>query len=206
MNRILSALLLLCFSVFLSDSLSAQNKELSAITEDICDCLEGKDLDRLSEDESFTVFEECMGIGMLTNLGKLEKAYGKDFLDDDAALEQFGEEVVFDMLATCPLVASQVLAVAANSDEFEIYCPSQDISVLEGTVTASGVDGVAFIRVISEGVSYDLVIHSYFDGASDLIRKDIAGSKVAVKVIENRVYNPELGAFEERWEIVGINE
>lgn len=189
-------LFLSLFSVLQFANAQTEDKDtlLNTISLETCECVEKKGLDYTSNNT--TKLELEFGLCIMESYGRHKKKAEKLLnvsLNDEASLEQFGEDIAFKMIDNCPDV---IMALAGNyaAEEFEEV---KDDLTLEGEFVS--IESLQFNMVEIKGDNnrtQKLIWLQYFEGQELLSNtKKLKGKNLEVIYLQKELYDPKINEY-----------
>lgn len=198
---------IICF-ILCSVNIFAQDA-LDAIAQETCDCLEGKDLSNMSQEDSSVEVGMCMMSSLSTRQDKITEL-GID-ITDQSSMEKFGEKIGMKMAVKCPKVLMGMGMMRSETTTTTttktMTSTSEKAQVMTGKVKA--IEGDEFSVVVIEdetGRSQKFLWLRYFAGSEKLMEnpKSVIGKSVKVKFSNIEVYSPKAKEYFNRKELKGI--
>ena len=122
---------LLLFGLFFI-SAQAQDKEqlLTNITNEVCDCLEKADKDRLDEN-AMQVLTNCVQISFSKNVDDVIEIYGTEAIESAKVGEEIGLEVGTRLLENCKYYSDYLNGVADNIEIVNVDYTDEQLTLID---------------------------------------------------------------------------
>ena len=162
MRKITFTLLLLVVSI------TANSQDLlDKVTKEVCSCIDSKKdkLGDLSSDKLKTQLGLCILSSYSTNEKQIKAKYG-DIMNDEKAMDKFGEDIGVKMVSVCPETL-MAIAGAAGDEKAEPPVVEEEKLSVEGKITE--IKNEQFTSVVIKDKNsrvYTFLVLDYFDTAS----------------------------------------
>ena len=172
---------------------------LEKITSEVCTCIENKkaNLQKLSDTELKMQLGFCILESYNANEKEVNARYGK-IMDDEKAMEKFGEEIGLKMATVCPETLMAVAGKMIEVEEKEVpKLASTEALSIEGTVTEIKNEQFATIVLKDKNARmYNFLILDYFETASLFTNNEVKPKdKIKVSYKEVELYDTKLKEF-----------
>ena len=183
---------------------------LDILAEDACDCISKKDTDKMSMEDLQMQLSMCLMESVGNNQEAFQKQYGDFNPSDQAAMQEFGQQVGMKMVTKCPQVMMKV-AGSAQAPPPSAEAPSTGQTKASGSLTGTfqGVSGehVAVLTIKEDnGRAQNLLWLGYFEGSDQLIENSagLKGKTVTVEFETIEVYAPKAKEYFDRKKVTSL--
>ncbi len=204
-------ILFIALAIFMAGALQpviAQDV-LDILAEDACDCISKKDTDEMSMEDLQMQLSMCLMESVGNNQEAFQKQYGDFNPSDQAAMQEFGQQVGMKMVTKCPQVMMKMAGNAQAPPQAAPpgSAPSQPAGSLTGTFQGVSGDEVAVLTIKeSNGRTQKLLWLDYFKGSDRLMEDPAAlkGKTVKVEFETIEVYAPQAKEYFDRKKVISL--
>lgn len=191
------------FALFISlISFNAQSQDiLESVTKEVCNCVEAKK-DKLDTSNPQNLKMQ-LGLCILGSYSKhtaeIDKKYGK-IMDDEAAMEKFGEDIGMKMVTVCPETLMSFAGAITDdetADSTAVEEVKQEDLFIEGEIVAFKATDFVTIQVKDKNARvHNMLMLDYFETASLYTNNQIkVKDKIKVSYTEIELYDPKQKEF-----------
>jgi len=182
----------LLFLTFFTNSYSQEN--IDSITKEVCSCIEQKK-EKLNLENSETLKMQ-LGLCILSSYTGHEKwindNYGK-VLENESAMDKFGEEIGIKMVSVCP----ETLISLAGAIDSDVTETTSETLTIQGKIVEIKNDQFTSIIVKDKNSRmYTFLLLNYFDTASLVTNNELSkNDSVVISYSEIELYDSKAKEF-----------